>query len=109
VTDLEDAIEREVVPGTTTLGELGKLIDARSWLGDGDVTVVDAVGGKLPVTGTPQGTVATVALPGGGAVLYIALDDALSAGAVAAGLRSAPDAERASAAIVQEVAVRRNG
>jgi hypothetical protein len=109
VTDLESAIEREVIPGATTLGALGALIDAPSWLDDGVVTVVEAVGGKLPVSWPPGGTVATVALPGGRAVLYLALDEAFTAADVAAGLRNAPGAERASGAVVRELAVVHGG
>jgi hypothetical protein len=101
VTDLQ----RDVVPGATTLGELGEMIDAASWLEDGAVAVVDAIGGKLPVSRPPGGTVATVALPDGGAVLYLALEERFSAAEVAAGLRNAPGAERASGAVIRQLAV----
>ena len=109
MTELERAIEREVVPGATTLGELGALIDAQSWLEDGAVAVVEAIGGKLPVSQPPEGTVATVALPGGRTVLYLALDEPFSAAEVAAGLRNAPGAERAAGAVIRELAVMRGG
>jgi hypothetical protein len=96
-------LARAVVPGKTTLRELGALIDARSWLADRAVTVVDAVGGKLPVSWSVEGTVATVALPGGRSVLYLALDEALTAAELAAGLRDDPGAERATT-VVREIA-----
>lgn len=107
--DIESAIEREVIPGATALGALGEVIDAPSWLDDTAVTVVEAAGGKLPVSWPLGGTVATVALPGGRAVLYLALDEALSARDVAAGLRNEPGAERASDAVVRELAVVHSG
>jgi hypothetical protein len=109
VTDLEAAIEREVVPGTTTLGELGAAIGAPSWLDDGAVTIADAGGGKLPVSSPDGGTVATVGLPAERAVLYVAVDAILSADEMAAGLRGEPGADRASAAIVLDVAVCHSG
>jgi hypothetical protein len=105
MTDLAAAVERDFAAGRTTLAELGALIDAPSWLGDADVTVVDAVAGKLPVSWPSGGTVATIELPGGGAVLYLSLDDAFSAADVAGGLRAAPGFEQASSAVLREIAV----
>lgn len=105
MTHLAAAIERDFAAGRTTLAELGALIDAPSWLRDGDVTVVDAVAGKLPVSWPSQGTVATIELPASGGVLYLSLDDAFSAADVAGGLRAAPGFEQASSAVVREIAV----
>jgi hypothetical protein len=101
----EDLIGREVVPGETTLGELGALIDARSWLDARAVTVIDAVFGKLPVSWSAGSTVAAVALPGGRSVLYLAIEEALGAAEVASGLHGDPEAACAAGAIILDAAV----
>jgi hypothetical protein len=100
----EEVVARQVVPGRTTLSDLGGLLDAASWLGDEDVVRVEALGGKLPVTWSPDATVVAVTLPGGGAALYLALDGELSAGQVAAGLRGTGDAR---SAVIREAAIAR--
>lgn len=101
----EDLVRREIVPGETTLGQLGALTDARSWLDDRAVTVVDAVFGKLPVAWPTGGTVATVALPGGRPALYLALGEELGTAEVASGLRGDPGAERAAGAVILDSAL----
>lgn len=99
----EDVVAKQVVPGRTTLAELGRLLDAASWLRDEHVVRVEALAGKLPVSWSPDATVVAVTLPGGGA-LYLALDGQLSAGQVVAGLRGTGDA---GSAVVREAAVAR--
>jgi hypothetical protein len=105
VSDLAGAVEREAVAGTTTLGELGVLIDAASWLTDGDVLRVDAIGGKIPISWTPEGTVARIALPGGEAFVYLSVDEDLSEPQLADALCGGPGAE----AVIRQLAVQRSG
>lgn len=100
--DLAARIDRGVIPGRTTLGELGSLIDADTWLRDSDVVLAEELGGKLPVRRSAEGTVAVVALPGGRDTLYLSLDAVLDAREVASGLRGlAP----AAATTIAEAAV----
>ena len=37
IESFEEVVAHQVVPGRTTLADLGRLIDAPSWLGDEDV------------------------------------------------------------------------
>ena len=105
IDDLEALVARDVVPGRTTLAELGRLLDAPSWLRDEDVTMVGALAGKLPVSWAP-GATAVVTVRGGRAALYLVLDRPLDARAVAAGLRGEPEA---GAAVIREAALSRTG
>lgn len=101
----EEVVARRFVPGETTLAELGELLDAASWLRDEDVVRVEALGGKLPVSWSPDATVVAIAVPRGGA-LYLVVEGELSAAEVAAGLRGAGGA---GAAVIREAAVARGG
>jgi hypothetical protein len=109
VSDLGATVEREAVAGTTSVGDLGELIDAPRWLADEDVLRIDAVGGKIPISWTPDGTVARIALPGGSEFVYLAVEEELTAPELAGGLRGDAGAERASAAIIRQIAVHRSG
>ena len=100
----EEVVARQVVPGRTTLSELGRLLDVASWLAEEDVVRVEALAGKLPVAWSPDATVVAVTLPGGAAALYLALDGQLSAGQVAAGLRGTGEA---ASAVIREAAIAR--
>jgi hypothetical protein len=104
VSGLADAVERDAVAGRTSVGELGALIDAASWLTNSHVVRVDQVGGKLPIAWTPDGTVARIALLGGGEFVYFSVAEDLTAVELARGLRGEGEA---SAAIVRELAVQR--
>jgi hypothetical protein len=108
VSDLGAAVEREAAAGTTSVGDLGTLIEAPRWLSDEDVLRIDAVGGKIPISWTPDGTVARVVLPGGSEFVYLAVDEDLTASELAGGLRGDAGAARAAAAIVRQVAVHRS-
>jgi len=108
VSDIANAVEREAVAGTTSVGDLGRLMDARRWLSDGDVLRIDAVGGKIPISWTPDGTVARIALPGGSEFVYFAVDEDLTAAELAGGLRGDPGFELSAAATLQQIAVHRS-
>jgi hypothetical protein len=103
VRDLAGAVEREAVAGTTTLGELGVLIDAASWLRADDVLRVDQIGGKIPISWTPEGTVARIALPREEAFVYLSVDEDMSEAQLAGALRGGPGAE----AVIRQLAVQR--
>jgi hypothetical protein len=47
---------RHVVPGTT-LADLARALDDPAWLRDDDFSVVDVLGGKIPVSWTSEDTV----------------------------------------------------
>jgi hypothetical protein len=54
---------RERVSPGTTLGELAELLSGSGWPRDEDVTVVEAIAGKLPVSWTLEDTVFALSLP----------------------------------------------
>ena len=108
MSDLAVAVESEAVAGTTSVGNLGALVEAPRWLSDSDVLRIDAVGGKVPISWPPDGTAARIALPGGSEFVYFAVDEDLAAAELAGGLRSDPGFERAAAAIARQIAVQRN-
>ena len=81
------------------------LLDAARWLTDGDVARIDAVGGKIPISWTADGTIAQVALPGGAEFVYVDVGVELTAADLAGGLRDDPGCDRAAAAVVRQVAV----
>lgn len=56
-----ELFKRHVSPGLT-LGELSDLLDHPAWLDDAHVSVVDRLGGKIPVTWTPQDTIFVLAV-----------------------------------------------
>jgi hypothetical protein len=95
------AIERGVVAGETSLRQIGTLIDAPRWLDDGNVTIAQTLGGKLPVSLPPGGTVAVVALPDDDSALYIALQQSFTAADVSRGLRGESGAAAAEAVALQ--------
>ena len=56
---------REQVRPGMTLAELARVLDEPDWLRDEDLTVVDVLGGKIPVTWTHEDTVLVLGvLPG---------------------------------------------
>jgi hypothetical protein len=93
------ALLGEHVAGQMPLGVLGARLRCAEWLRDEDVSIVDAVTGKLPVPWSPDVTVAVVAAEGG--ALYLTIEDRLNAAEVADGLRGGPHAD----AVVRAAAV----
>lgn len=92
-----------VRPGMT-LAEVGALLDRAPWLDDADVTLVEDVGGALPVHPGEGRTIARVAvLPGPGTTcfVFLALAGDVEATEVGAALRG----ERGSEAEIVEVGV----
>lgn len=56
-----ELFERHVRPGIT-VGQLADLLDQPTWLDDADVSVVDRLGGKIPVAWNPQDTIFVIAV-----------------------------------------------
>ena len=56
-----ELFRRHASPGMT-LGDLGRLLDGATWLHDDDVSVVTALGGKIPVEWTLADTVFVLAV-----------------------------------------------
>ncbi len=100
---LVQLVRHHVSPGRTTLGALAALLDGARWLGDGDIVVVTALGGKVPVTWTPEDTIAAVALPGGHGALYLAIVGLFSAEELTTALRGASHDDRILSAVIREV------
>jgi hypothetical protein len=94
---------RELRPGMT-LADAGALLGGAPWLDDADVTVVEDVGGSLPVRPGEGRTIVRIAvLPGSGspAFAFVALAGDVEAAEVAAALRG----EEGSEAEIVEIGV----
>ncbi|HEX5417669.1 MAG TPA: hypothetical protein VFZ25_18585 [Chloroflexota bacterium] len=52
---------RHVTPGET-LGQLARQLDHPTWLYASDVTVIDRLGGKIPVSWSPEDTIVAIAV-----------------------------------------------
>jgi hypothetical protein len=70
-----------------------------------DVSVVTALTGKLPVPWSAEDTVAVLALPGGSAVLYLAIAGKLAAAEIAAALRGDSREFRVTSALIRAAAI----
>jgi len=101
---VEQLVRRHVHPGGTTLGELAAMLDGAAWLGGGDLTIVRALAGKVPVSWSLDDTVAAVALPGGRRVLYLAVAGRFGAAEIAAALRGKSRDPRVLSAVIREAA-----
>src|SRR5206468_2467897 len=53
---LVQLVRRHVLPGTTTVGVFAEMLKGAEWLSDGDITVITEIGGKVPVTWSPDDT-----------------------------------------------------
>ena len=86
---------RHVRPGMT-LAQAGTLLDGAPWLDEADVTLIEDVGGALPVRRVDGRTIARVAvLPGSGSpcFVFLALAGEVEATEVSAALRGAGGSE----------------
>jgi hypothetical protein len=87
---------REHVRPGMTLAEVGDLLEGAPWLDDGDVTVVEDVGGALPVRPSEGVTIARIAvLPSSGSpsFVFLAIAGEVDGSDVAAALRGAGGAD----------------
>lgn len=57
-----ELFSERVRPGTT-LGELAELLSGAAWPRDEDVSVVEAIAGKIPVSWTLEDTIFALSLP----------------------------------------------
>jgi hypothetical protein len=96
---------RHVIPGRTSIGELARILDGAHWLGDDDITVITALGGKVPVKWSPDGTVIAIALPGGRGAIYLALAGRFAAEELLIALRGFSHDQRVLSAVIREVAI----
>jgi hypothetical protein len=101
---LEQLFRRHVHPDTT-LSALAEMLDGAGWLDDGDVTVVTALGGKVPVTWSLDDTVFAIALPGSRGAVYLAVTGRFGAEELAAALRGASRDERVRSAVIRDVGI----
>lgn len=87
---------RRHVRPRSTLREAGAVLEGAPWLEDGDVVIVEDVGGALPVAPGADRTIARIAvMPGSGppCFVFLAVAGEVEAADVAAALRSAGGAE----------------
>ena len=97
-----ELFRRQVRPGMT-LAELARVLDDPDWLRDDDLSVVDVLGGKIPVSWTLEDTVLVLGvLPGlpddPGWSIYLRVAGKLELGEVLAllhGGTAPPEVERA--------------
>lgn len=86
---------RHVARGTT-LGELGVMLGAASWLQEGDVEVVEDVGGALPVPAGDANTVVRISVlpdePGGPCFVFVVVEGGIDRRGFLDALRRRPGA-----------------
>jgi hypothetical protein len=95
-------VSRHVLPGTTTVGVFAEMLDGAQWLSDGDITVITAIGGKVPVTWSPDDTVIAIALPGGCGAIYLAIAGRFTVEEIAVALRGMSHDERVLSAVIRD-------
>jgi len=89
--------------GRTTLAALGAMLGGAAWLGDDDVELVVALGGKVPVSWSPDDTTAAVTLPAGHGVLYLAVAGHLTAEELTGALHGTCRDPRVLSAVIRDV------
>jgi hypothetical protein len=108
-TSLVQLVRRGVVPGTTTVGMFARLLQGAQWPGDGDVTVITALAGLVPVTWSPENTVVAIALPRGTGAIYLSIVGRFAEEEIVAALRETSRDQRVLSAVIREVAVEAGG
>jgi hypothetical protein len=101
-------VRRHVIAGTTRVGALVEMLDGARWLGDGDITMITAIGGKIPITWSSDDTLVAIALPGGGAI-YLAIAGQLTAEEITAALHGMSREERVLSAVIQDAGIEAGG
>ena len=89
--------------GRTTLAALGAMLDGAAWLGDDDVELVVALGGKVPVSWSPDDTTAAITLPAGRGVLYLAVTGRFTAGELIGALHGTCRDPRVLSGVINDV------
>jgi hypothetical protein len=84
---LVQLVRRDVVPGTTTVGTFARLLQGAQWPGEGNVTVITAIAGKVPVTWSPEDTALAIALPGGSGAIHLSIAGRFAEDEIVATLR----------------------
>lgn len=98
-------IRRHVVPGKTTASAFAEMLDGALWLGNGDITVVTELGGKVPVTSSPDDTVIAIALPGGYGAIYLAIAGRFALVEIENVLRGMPHDKHILAAVIRDIGI----
>jgi len=102
---LVQLVRRHVAPGTTTVGAFAKMLDSAPWLGNGDITAVTHIGGKVPVAWSPDDTVIAIALPGGRGAIYLAITGRFTLTEIETALHGISADERILSAIIRDAGI----
>lgn len=102
-------VRRHVLPGRTTVGVFAEMLDGAQWLGDGDITLISEVGGKIPVSWTAEDTVIAVALPGNRGAIYLAIAGRFSVREIAVALRGMSRDVRVLSAVIRDAGLEVSG
>jgi hypothetical protein len=106
---LVQLVRRHVLPGKTTIGVFAEMLDGAPWLSDGDITVINEIGGKIPVKWLPDHTVMAIALPGGRGAIYLAIAGLFGEEEIAVALRGMSRDERILSAVIRDAGIEAEG
>ncbi len=95
-------VRRHVSPGTTTVGSLAEMLDGAPWLGDHDIALITAIGGKIPVAWSAEDTVVAIGLPSGRGAIYLTIAGRFTAHELTAALRGESRDMRVLSAIIRD-------
>jgi hypothetical protein len=101
---IERLIRRYAPPGCRTLGAIAAILDSAAWLSEGDVAIVDALAGKVPVSWGTDESVAVIRLARGQGALYVTLAGRFDAGEVCAALTGSANDLRDASDLVRDAA-----
>jgi hypothetical protein len=99
---LVQLVRRHVLSGRTTIGVFAEMLDGAQWLSNGDITVITEIGGKVPVTWSPDDTVIAIAPPGGRGGIYLAMAGRFAAEEIAVALRGMSRDGRVLSAVIRD-------
>jgi hypothetical protein len=102
---LVQLVRRHVVPGATTVGAFAEMLEGARWLNDDGITAITALGGKVPVTWSPDETVIAITLPGGRDAIYFAIAGRFAAEETAVALRGMSRDERLLSAVIRDAGI----
>jgi len=98
-------ITRHIVRGLTSCGEFARMLDGARWIDHDGIVIVDALGGKIPVTSSPDSTVVSIPFLDNSVAVYLAIAGRVSADEIAGLLLRNPDYGHLATAVIRDVAI----
>lgn len=96
-------VRRHVIPGQTTTAEFATMLAGAPWLETGDITLMTALAGKIPVQWSAADTVAAITLPGNEGAIYLSIAGSFSAQEIADALHGLGQNDGGDASVILDV------